>query len=70
MGINYYDYLCRLRIDKAKKLLEEPEYNISSIAIKVGYENENSFRRTFKRYEGIAPNDYISKITSDISSNN
>ncbi|HOJ10340.1 MAG TPA: AraC family transcriptional regulator [Clostridiales bacterium] len=69
-GINYYDYLCRLRIDKAKKLLEEPEYNISSIASKVGYENENSFRRTFKRYEGIAPNDYISKITSDNSSNN
>lgn len=58
-GINYYDYLCRIRMEKAKTLLKDNEIEIKKIANEVGYQNEYSFRRAFKRYEGVAPTDYV-----------
>jgi AraC-type DNA-binding domain-containing proteins len=58
-GINFYDYICRLRMEKAKELLREKTSKVDSIAKKVGYENSYSFRRAFVRYEGIKPDEYI-----------
>jgi len=61
-GINFYDYLCRLRMEKAKELLKEIGYDLGNIAISVGYESEYSFKRAFLRYEGIRPRDYVLKV--------
>lgn len=61
-GINYYDYLCRIRMEQAKELLKDSKNAIGKVASEVGYENEYSFKRAFKRYEGISPSDYIYKI--------
>lgn len=58
-GVKYYDYLSRIRMEKAKELLKDTDKNINVIANEVGYENEHSFRRAFKRYEGITPSDYV-----------
>lgn len=57
-GINFYDYLCRLRIEMAKELLREKKCGIDDIARRVGYENVYSFKRAFTRYEGIKPDEY------------
>ncbi len=57
-GTNFSEYLCRLRIQKAKSLLSDPEVQIKSICALVGFENVNSFDRMFKRYEGISPGQY------------
>ncbi|WP_195575310.1 helix-turn-helix transcriptional regulator [Paenibacillus sp. 1001270B_150601_E10] len=58
-GINFYDYLCRLRMEMAKELLRESNYRIDDIAHQVGYENVYSFKRAFARYEGIKPDEYM-----------
>jgi len=57
-GINFYDYLCRLRMDRAKVLLREGDYRVDNVANMVGYENVYSFKRAFVRYEGIKPDQY------------
>ncbi|MFG1735655.1 hypothetical protein PAEVO_60810 [Paenibacillus sp. GM2FR] len=58
-GINFYDYLCRLRMEMAKELLRERKCGIDDIARRVGYENVYSFKRAFARYEGIKPDEYM-----------
>jgi two-component system response regulator YesN len=57
-GVNYHEYVSRLRIEKAKELIRETEMNIAQIGKSIGYEHEFSFRRAFKRYEGINPEEY------------
>ncbi|MEF3305254.1 helix-turn-helix transcriptional regulator [Paenibacillus sp. GYB003] len=57
-GINFYDYLCRLRMERAKELLRERKGEVPRIAQLVGYENAYSFKRAFVRYEGIKPDEY------------
>jgi len=58
-GINFYDYLCRLRMEMAKELLREQKCAIDDIAHRVGYENVYSFKRAFTRYAGIKPDEYV-----------
>ena len=59
--MNFADYLCRLRIQKAKELLRE-DISIQEIAERVGYNSSNSFIRTFKRYESITPGTYREQL--------
>ncbi|GIO30410.1 hypothetical protein J2TS6_15510 [Paenibacillus albilobatus] len=58
-GINFYDYVCRLRMETAKELLREKKFGMDVIARRVGYENVYSFKRAFARYEGIKPDEYV-----------
>ncbi|MEF9940934.1 MAG: response regulator [Lachnospiraceae bacterium] len=57
-GINYIDYLTKIRIDQAKKLLQHDEYSIKQTCIEVGYSDPNYFSRTFKRCVGVTPSEY------------
>nr|WP_280521143.1 AraC family transcriptional regulator [Paenibacillus mangrovi] len=58
-GINFYDYVCRLRMEMAKELLREKKCGMDDIARQVGYHNLYSFKRAFTRYEGIKPDKYV-----------
>ncbi|MCM3750002.1 AraC family transcriptional regulator [Paenibacillus pasadenensis] len=60
-GVNFYDYLSRLRMERAKELLRESGCDMEQIASTVGYENVYSFKRAFARYEGIKPAEYVQK---------
>jgi len=64
MGINFYDYISRLRMEKAKELLSKGDTAIKEVCKIVGYENEFSFRRAFERYEGISVSDYRKSVKS------
>ncbi|WP_372010564.1 response regulator [Paenibacillus chitinolyticus] len=55
-GENLSDYVTRLRINKAKLLLADPELKINTVAEAVGYQDEKYFSRAFKKSEGISPN--------------
>lgn len=57
-GEVFLDYLHRIRIDEAKRLLEETDMRIGDIAEQVGYMNANSFIRKFKQVMGITPGEY------------
>ncbi|MFC3799961.1 response regulator [Cohnella sp. GCM10012308] len=57
-GENLIDFLCRIRIDKAKLLLESPSFKISQVAEMVGYQDEKYFSKVFKKLTGLSPNQY------------
>lgn len=52
------DYINNIRIGKAKALMKDTDYTLQEIAQKVGYQNIQSFKRFFKKYEGIAPAEF------------
>jgi AraC-like DNA-binding protein len=47
-----------LRLEKAKRLLEEGAMTIDEIAAAVGYSNTSNFARMFKKLEGVTPGQY------------
>jgi AraC-like DNA-binding protein len=53
-----YEYLTKMRIDQACKLLSETDLKIASIASQVGYQNENSFIRSFRKLRMVTPGKY------------
>jgi AraC-like DNA-binding protein len=59
-GENISDYLERLRIDEAKRLMAQggAQIGIEALGVRVGYGNANTFRRAFKRVTGISPSEY------------
>ncbi|MBD2871988.1 helix-turn-helix domain-containing protein [Paenibacillus arenilitoris] len=58
LGMTFSEYLERLRLDEACRLLKETELPIGDIALRVGYNSDKSFRRAFKRALGIQPTSY------------
>ncbi len=51
-------YLQRLRISKARTLLETTDHTVSEITWATGYEDVSSFRRLFARTTGLSPAAY------------
>ena len=64
-GINFSEYLNTLRIERAKELLLNIDLRIQDIALQVGYQNVNSFIRTFKRASGLTPGEYRKRVGGD-----
>lgn len=56
MGQSYVEYLRRLRIEKAKYLLEYT--NDYEVYIKVGYNSSKYFAKVFRRQTGYTPCEY------------
>lgn len=54
VGMGFLDYLHALRIVEAKGLLMEGKH-IKDVALMVGYTNDITLIRAFKRYEGMTP---------------
>ena len=52
------DYIIRLRVTKAKELLEHSSLPLTEISKLVGYEDEFYFSRIFKRITGLTPSAY------------
>ena len=51
-------YLQRLRIERAKRLIETSNDSIEEITVKVGYEDVRSFRRLFQAFTDLSPRGY------------
>ncbi len=57
-GISVWNYLTMLRLQQAKKLLEETRMKSYEIAFAVGYDNPSYFSKLFKKHENMTPNEY------------
>ncbi|MBI2091585.1 MAG: response regulator [Deltaproteobacteria bacterium] len=57
-GNGLSDYKSRIKIDMAKSWLKSTGYNVNQIADRLGYQNVESFIRTFKKYARCTPTDY------------
>ena len=63
-GINFTDYVSRVRIENAKNLLLNPNLRVSEIAYEVGFQSLTHFNRVFKKVIGQSPTQYRDKLTS------
>jgi len=64
-GINFTDYLSRVRIEKSKNLLLNPNLRISEIAFEVGFQSLTHFNRVFKRLVGQSPTAYRGQLNHE-----
>jgi two-component system response regulator YesN len=58
LGVNYIDFLTECRIDKAKKLMSDPERSLKEITFEVGYHDPNYFSKVFKKMCDASPTEY------------
>ncbi|WP_168119974.1 helix-turn-helix domain-containing protein [Paenibacillus sp. HB172176] len=58
VGMAFSEYLEQLRLNEACDLLKRTAAPIQDIAVRVGYSNDKSFRRAFKRSFGVQPTSF------------
>ncbi len=61
-GEGFRKYKLKVRMEQAQKLLRNSSLTISSIAHELGYENPESFMRTFKTYYHKTPKQYRQEL--------
>jgi AraC-like DNA-binding protein len=57
-GVNFVDYIARIRVGKARDLLQDRHLRISEIAFAVGFQSLSQFNRVFKKLAGKSPTEY------------
>lgn len=58
-GIKLSEYIAKLRVEKAKQILEsEPGLKMEQVAEQSGFLQNRTFYNAFKKYTGITPNQY------------
>lgn len=58
LNITFHEYLSNMRIEKSKQLLLTTNKKISEIYESVGFNNRNTFIRTFKAKVGMMPSEF------------
>ena len=54
-GLNFVEYVARLRVGKAHTLLRIPKSRVSDVAFEVGFQSLSQFNRSFHRIAGMSP---------------
>jgi AraC-like DNA-binding protein/ligand-binding sensor protein len=57
-GLTFTEYLARVRIEKAKTLLLDPNRRVSEVAYDVGFQSLTHFNRVFRKLVGQSPTSY------------
>jgi len=63
VGLSPIEYIQRVRLEQAKRLLEADGLSVAKTANSVGYEDLSSFTRLFKRETGLSPFQYKMKFS-------
>ena len=63
VGVTPLGYLQKLRVEHAKRLLEEGTQTFNEITYQVGYEDISFFRKIFIRLTGLRPKEYQQRFT-------
>jgi len=61
-GIHFTEYVSRVRIERSKNLLLNPNLRISEIAFEVGFQSLTHFNRMFKKILGQSPTNYRAQL--------
>ena len=55
-------YQQSIRVESAKRMLEEGIHSFDEITYRVGYEDHSTFRKIFVRQTGLVPKEYRKKF--------
>lgn len=69
LGINFYDYLTRIRLREATLELGRTNKSISEIALSNGFSDIKAFNSAFKTNFGKTPTEYRKQLSDDITKN-
>lgn len=58
LGVSPIEFILNEKIKYAKKLLSNPNLNITEVSYATGFEDCNYFIRLFKKHEGVTPKQY------------
>ncbi len=61
-GYGTIEYFSRMKIDLAKQMIREDQYNFTQIADAIGFSSVHYFSRQFKKITGMTPSEYASSI--------
>jgi AraC-like DNA-binding protein/ligand-binding sensor protein len=61
-GMTFTTFLARVRVEKVKTLLLNPQKRVSEIAYEVGFQSLSQFNRVFRRIAGEAPSRYRERL--------
>jgi len=62
-GLKPSEYQQRLRMTRARELLEFSRISVDEIASTVGYDDAGGFRRVFRKIVGLTPSDYRTRFS-------
>jgi AraC-like DNA-binding protein/ligand-binding sensor protein len=57
-GVNFTEYVSRVRVERARELLLNPNLRVSEIAYEVGFQSLTHFNRVFRKLLGQSPTEY------------
>jgi len=60
-------YIQRVKVEAAKKMLESTTLQIQQVMFDVGYNDFNAFRKIFKKFAGLSPQAYQRKYNREAS---
>ncbi len=60
-GDTYLNYLMKLRINRAKELLEKTDLKVYEVCERVGYSDTNYFSKLFEKFAGCRPSEFKKK---------
>lgn len=61
-GCSLIEYFTKLKMDTAKKLIREENYNVTQIAQQLGFGSVHYFSRRFKALTSMSPSEYAKSI--------
>ncbi|TNE55262.1 MAG: helix-turn-helix domain-containing protein [Bacteroidetes bacterium] len=61
------EYIQRVKVEAAKKRLENSTDHIHEVMYRVGYQDTKAFRNTFKKYTGLSPLDYRNRYNREMA---
>ncbi|RED58126.1 response regulator transcription factor [Cohnella lupini] len=57
-GFGIHEYVQKVRMDKAKVLLDDPALKIQDISSMLGFKDKNYFSKAFRTYYSVSPSEY------------
>ena len=65
MNCGIMEYFLQLKIDAAKQMIREHEYNFTEIAASLGFNSPQYFTTAFRRISGMTPSEYANSVKSN-----
>ncbi len=67
-GVSPYHYLLQVRMERARQLLVNTDWSVTSVAYESGFASPYHFSSTFKRFHGIAPTTFRATTRATVHS--